>query len=155
MAPIRKKSTESNKKGKDPKIPYQITNKEQDTRHLESPTWPWGITYGSVLGWMNLHLLPILMFARGTRGIDPQPPKKNNNGLPRGIRHRLVGPYHVDARLAAAQEPIPRQGNRSARNRFLCLLYSFLEVEGTNFLLFGLVYFRATLPQKRVKGHCA
>ena len=22
--------------------------------------WPWGITYGSILGWMNIHLPPIL-----------------------------------------------------------------------------------------------
>ena len=29
-------------------------------------TWPWGITYGSILGWMNIHLPPILMFTRGT-----------------------------------------------------------------------------------------
>ena len=28
--------------------------------------WPWGITYGSILGWMNIHLLPILMFTGGT-----------------------------------------------------------------------------------------
>ena len=35
--------------------------------------WPWGITYGSILGWMSIHLPPILMFTRGTRGFDPQP----------------------------------------------------------------------------------
>ena len=28
--------------------------------------WPWGITYGSMLGWMNIHLPPTLMFTRGT-----------------------------------------------------------------------------------------
>ena len=27
--------------------------------------WPWGITNGSILGWMNIHLPPILMFTRG------------------------------------------------------------------------------------------
>ena len=29
--------------------------------------WPWG--YGSILGWMNIHLPPMLMFT----GFDPQP----------------------------------------------------------------------------------
>ena len=29
-------------------------------------TWPWGIIYGCILGWMNIHLPPILMFTRGT-----------------------------------------------------------------------------------------
>ena len=28
--------------------------------------WPWGITYGSILGWMNIHLPAILMSTRGT-----------------------------------------------------------------------------------------
>ena len=28
--------------------------------------WPWGITYGSIFGWMNIHLPPILMVTRGT-----------------------------------------------------------------------------------------
>ena len=28
--------------------------------------WPRGISYGSILGWMNIHLPPILMFTRGT-----------------------------------------------------------------------------------------
>ena len=29
--------------------------------------WPWGRTYGDpILGWMNIHLPPILMFSRGT-----------------------------------------------------------------------------------------
>ena len=27
---------------------------------------PWGRTYGSILGWMNIHLPPLLMFTRGT-----------------------------------------------------------------------------------------
>ena len=36
--------------------------------------WPWGITYGSILVWKNIHLPPILMFTRGYRfGFDPQP----------------------------------------------------------------------------------
>ena len=29
-----------------------------------------GITYGSILGWMNIHLPPILMFTRGLLGFD-------------------------------------------------------------------------------------
>ena len=28
--------------------------------------WPWGITYGSISGWMNIHLPPILTFTRCT-----------------------------------------------------------------------------------------
>ena len=40
---------------------------------LQFPVWPWGKTYGSILGWMNIHLPPILMFTRGTGLFDPQP----------------------------------------------------------------------------------
>ena len=29
--------------------------------------WPWGITYGFILGWVNIHLPPMLMFTRGNR----------------------------------------------------------------------------------------
>ena len=28
--------------------------------------WPWDITYGSIVGWMNIQLPPNLMFTRGT-----------------------------------------------------------------------------------------
>ena len=35
--------------------------------------WPCGISYGSILGWVNICLPPILMFTRGTLGFDPQP----------------------------------------------------------------------------------
>ena len=36
--------------------------------------WLWGITYGDpILGWMSIHLPPILMF---TRGFDPWPNDK-------------------------------------------------------------------------------
>ena len=34
-------------------------------------TRPWGITYGSILGRMNTHVPPILMFTRGFVGFDP------------------------------------------------------------------------------------
>ena len=33
--------------------------------------WPWGISNGSNLGWMNIHLPSILMFTTGTIGFDP------------------------------------------------------------------------------------
>ena len=39
---------------------------------LSGVTWPWGTTYGSILGWMNIHLPPILMFTRVFLGFDPQ-----------------------------------------------------------------------------------
>ena len=39
--------------------------KQKETAH--------GITYGSILRWMNIHLQPILMFTRGFLGFDPQP----------------------------------------------------------------------------------
>ena len=32
---------------------------------LLSVLWPWGISHGSILGWMNIHLPAILMFTRG------------------------------------------------------------------------------------------
>ena len=32
--------------------------------------WPWGIPHGSILGWMNICLPPILLFTRGT-GFSP------------------------------------------------------------------------------------
>ena len=35
--------------------------------------WPSGRTYGSILGWMNIHLPPILMFTKGVHGFDPRP----------------------------------------------------------------------------------
>ena len=59
------------------------------------PSWSWGITYGSILGWMNIHLPPLLMFTRGFLGFDPQPlaflsflPLKKP---PQGAR-RILGP---------------------------------------------------------------
>ena len=33
---------------------------------ITTAIWPWGISYGPILGWMNIHLPPILMFTRGT-----------------------------------------------------------------------------------------
>ena len=38
------------------------------------------ITYGNpILGWMNIHLPPILMFTRGFLGFDPQPHAQAQN----------------------------------------------------------------------------
>ena len=35
-------------------------------------TWPWVPTYDSILGRMNTHVPPSLMFTRGLLGSDPQ-----------------------------------------------------------------------------------
>ena len=42
---------------------------EAEIRDPHDSQWPWGITgitFGSILGWMNVHSPPILMFTRGT-----------------------------------------------------------------------------------------
>ena len=49
--PFSQKDTQQNPKCPTPSI-YRIL--------------PWGITYGSILRWMNIPLPPILMFTRGT-----------------------------------------------------------------------------------------
>ena len=57
-------------------------------------------TYGSILGWMNIHLPPILMFIRGFLGFDPQPSVQNlPPHLLRSTRFRL-GPAVLGAILA-------------------------------------------------------
>ena len=40
---------------------------------LRGNKWPCRMTHGSILGRMNIHLPPILMFTRGFLGFDPQP----------------------------------------------------------------------------------
>ena len=58
----------SNKRKKTPKFKTNVHRWSTQSRHK----WPWGITYGSIVGWMNIHLPPILMFT-GLQGFDPQP----------------------------------------------------------------------------------
>ena len=41
------------------------TDCEQTKRDLQY-IWPWVKTYGTIFGWMNIHLPAILMFTRGT-----------------------------------------------------------------------------------------
>ena len=45
---------------------YENTAKSKNCICIGTLTWPWVITYGSILGRMNNHVAPILMFTRGT-----------------------------------------------------------------------------------------
>ena len=52
------------------KVPTERNSERNDYYSLSSEKiWTWGVTYGSILGWMNIHLPPILMFTRDSTAI--------------------------------------------------------------------------------------